>query len=443
MNNIKTVNIKTPMGIKLTLIPFIVFIFLKIGSANTVSITNFTLVLFYIWLLSVFLAKPRVVFKILNQIHYYSLFIFLLFLFLGFSYANGVFSTVKAIGAFIQVLAPIFMYEFYSKFLSKKTVRNLIVITLGIYIYYSFKTILYLELNPLAAREMVSIGVDDSLLIGGGFSLAYGFAILIPVLVYLAFNYSKFEEQIFINNLFTRVLIFFAIIVFLVTIYQSMFAISFLIMLFGSLYSLIRMNKVKKKNNTLLYGVFIIAVFIILSANQLMPLLQNYLASLNTVISNKLLVLLNLSDYSNIKDTGSLGTRLELYMNSFYIWLDNPFLGVAYKYDFSTTKMIAIGMGAHSEWLDLLAKYGLLSVFLMIYIFTPKKVYKYNQGYKLGFILFIILGFLNPIYIFNIFFIVFFYSPLLDDYFFSFQNNNKWNKNENHIIQHCKLDNIN
>lgn len=425
MNNIKTVNIKTPMGIKLTLIPFIVFIFLKIGSANTISITNFTLVLFYIWLLSVLLAKPRVVFKILNQVHYYSLFIFLLFLFLGLSYSNGVFTSIKGIGAFIQVLAPIFMYEFYSKFLSKKTVRNLIVITLGIYIYYSIKTILYLELNPLAAREMVSIGVDDSLLIGGGFSLAYGFAILIPVLVYLASNYLKFEEEIFISKLFTRVLIFSTIIIFTVTIYQSMFAISFLLMLFGSLYAFIEMNKVRKKNKTFIFSVILLVAFILLSANLLMPLLQNYLASLNTVISNKLLVLLNLSDYANIEDTGSLGARLHLYMNSFYIWLENPFLGVAYKYDFNTIKMIAIGMGAHSEWLDLLAKYGIFSILLMTYIFKAKKVYKYNQGYKLGFILFIILGFLNPIYIFNIFFIVFFYTPLLDDYFFSFQNNDK------------------
>lgn len=422
MNNIKTVNIKTPMGIKLTLIPFITFIFLKIGSANTVSITNITLVLFYVWFLSVFFAKPRVVFKILNQNHYYSLFIFLLFLFLGLSFANGVFTSIKAIGAFIQVLAPIFMYEFYSRFLSKKTMRNLIVVTLGIYIYYSLKTIIYLKLNPLAAREMVSIGVDDSLLIGGGFSLAYGFAILIPVLVYLIINNSKFIKQIFINNFSTRVLIIFAVITFLVTVYQSMFAISFLIMLFGSLYALLRMNKDKAKNNILFFGVILLVVTFFLFANQLMPLLQNYLASLNTVISNKLLVLLNLSDYANIEDTGSMGVRLQLYMNSFYIWLENPFFGIAYKYDFSTTKMIALGMGDHSEWLDLLAKYGLFSVFLMIYIFKAKKVYKYNQGYKLGFILFIILGFLNPIYIFNIFFIVFFYTPLLDDYFFSYQN---------------------
>lgn len=413
---------KTPIDIKLTLIPFVVFIFLKIGDANTDKLTQIALVLFYLWLLSVLSVRPKTVFQILNHSHYAALSIFLLFLFLGFSYANGFFTTMKGIGAYIQVFSPIFMYEFYSKFLTKKTLRILIILILGIYIYYSVITIKYLEINPLAARDMVSYGVRDSLMIGGGFSLAYGFAILLPVLMYLTINYSKFREFIFINNLFTRIILISVAILFLVVIFKSMFAISFLVMLFGCVYVLLRMNKVKKVNNIRIFGAVLLAVFIALSANQIVSFFNSYLGSANSVINSKLLVVLNLSEHSTMGDTGSLGVRIQLYLESLQIWLENPFFGIAYRYDFDTSKMIVAGLGNHSEWLDSLAKYGIFFIFFIIYIYKSKKVYKNIQGYKLALILFIIIGLLNPIHLFNIYFVVFFYAPLLDNYFFGFKS---------------------
>ncbi len=80
-----------------------------------------------------------------------------------------------------------------------------------------------------------------------------------------------------------------------------------------------------------------------------------------------------------------------------------------------------VGSLEHSEWFDLLAKFGLFSIFLMVYLFRPKKVYKGNQGFKLAFIFLLILGMLNPVHFFNIYFIVFFYIPLVDDYLFADQ----------------------
>ncbi|MEO7048017.1 MAG: hypothetical protein ABI091_22145, partial [Ferruginibacter sp.] len=106
----------------------------------------------------------------------------------------------------------------------------------------------------------------------------------------------------------------------------------------------------------------------------------------------------------------------------FYVWIEHPIFGIGYEYGFSTPKMMAAGLGNHSEWLDSLATYGIFIIFLMIYLFKSKKVYRQNQGYKLALILFIITGFVNPIHLFNIYFVVFFFVPLLDNYFFDWKN---------------------
>lgn len=412
---------KTSFGIKLTLIPFMVLLFLKIGSANTSNIVNFSLILFYFWVLSILLVKPREVFKILKQKHYLALFVFIILLYIGYSYVNGLFTTIKFIGSFIQVFAPIFMYEFYSKFLSSKSLRNLIIIILGIYVYYSIKTILYLELNPLAARQIISIGLDDSLLIGGGFSLSYGFAILVPVLVYLILNSSNFGVNVLFNKLISRLLLVIVTILFITTIYKSMFTISFITMLLGSLFVFYKMKKGKKSNNITLVLVFLLSIFIIVIINQYLPSIQSFLQTLDTVIGYKLIAVFESFDQGQVVSDGGFKGRVDLYLESFYTWIENPFLGIAYKSDFNVLKMKEIGLGNHSEWFDLFAKYGLFAILLITYIFKPKNAYKKNKGHKLALLLFTVIGFLNPIHIFNIYFIVFFYAPLLDNYFFNYK----------------------
>lgn len=411
--------IKTPLAIKLTFIPFFVFIFLKIGASNTNSLIQITLVLFYFWLGSVLIIKPKTVFQVLREKHYFVLFIFILFLYFSYAFANGLIITIMGVGAQLQVLSPIFMYEFYSKFLSTKSQRYLIIITLCFYVYYSFQTVQYLESNPMAARDMISVGVSDSLLIGGGFSLAYGFSILIPILIYITINYTKFKENLFLNNLFTRTLLILLIVIFFVVVYKSMFAISFVIMIFAGMYVLLKMNINKKTNNIKIFVFLLISFFGFITVNQLKSFLYNYLDSLNSVISDKLVIILNLSDNGNLDSTSSLGVRLELYLQSFYTWLDNPFLGIGYLYEYNTARMIAAGLGNHSEWLDLLAKHGIFAVLSFAYLFMPKKTYVNKQGFNLSIKIFLIAGFLNPIYLFNIFFVVYFFAPLLDDYFFS------------------------
>lgn len=412
----------TSVNIQLTLVLFFAFIFLKIGEANTKYVTQITLVLFYFWLLSILFFRSKTVIQILHQSHYLALFVFVLFLFFGLSASNGIFTSVKGIGAYLQIYAPIFMYEFYIKFFSKKTQRIIIIIIFCIYIFYSLQTIEYLQSNPSAARDMVSIGVPVSLMIGGGFSLAYGFSILLPVLLYIAINYSKSKEKLVYNKPLTRFILIIIILIFWIVVYKSMFAISFLVMIFGGIYALFRMNKAKKTNNFWFLGIIILSVLLYITASQFMSFLNNFLSSFNTVITRKLIIILNLSHYSNINDTGSLGARIEFYLESLNTWTSHPFFGIGYKYDFSTPKMMAAGLGNHSEWLDSLAKYGIFIIFLLIYIFKPKKVYKNIQGYKLGLILFVITGFLNPIHLFNIYFVVFFFVPLLDNYFFNQQH---------------------
>ena len=151
-----------------------------------------------------------------------------------------------------------------------------------------------------------------------------------------------------------------------------------------------------------------------LGQDYLIQPLTDFLQSKDSVLSNKILIVINLSQVSDIEHIGSMGERIMLTNSSLQTWFENLFFGIAYKYDFDGVRMMNAGLGNHAEWFDLLAKYGLLSLFLFYYIFCPKKVYSNNKNYSISLVLLLVLGFLNPNHIFNIYFVTFFFAPMLN-----------------------------
>lgn len=408
-NNIETkyysAKMRTPLDIKVTLILFAIVLVLKIGMSNTYENEVFSLILFYVWFFSCLIFRPKITLKILRQKHYFVLSIFLLYFFFGNSFSNGLFTGIKSTGAYIQYLSPIFMYEFYSRFSSKKVDRLLIIFIMSIYLYFSIRTLLYLDINPLAARKMISSGIDDVIMIGGGFSLSYGFAILIPVLIYIIMNMRNVRH--------IKIFYYSIVILFFLVILKSQFATSFFLVLLGFLYV---MAYKMKQNKTLLFFSFLLLIVFYLSQDYLIRELTNYLNTLDSVFSNRVLLTLEIKQADNMRDLGTFGSRVTLFTNTLHLWFDNLFFGVAYKLDFDQDKMMNAGVGNHAEWIDLLAKHGLVSLSLLYYIFCSKKVYLNNFSFRISLLLLFILGFLNPVHIFNIFFVVFFFAPLLERY---------------------------
>lgn len=59
-------------------------------------------------------------------------------------------------------------------------------------------------------------------------------------------------------------------------------------------------------------------------------------------------------------NSGDLSARFDLIEKSFQTFFDNFFIGIGYKYAYSFGDMFYIGVGSHSEWIDSLAKYGII-----------------------------------------------------------------------------------
>lgn len=412
-----------PLRIKITYIPFLILLVLKIGSANSVYFEKLSYIVFFIWFLSCITFNLQTVITILKQKHYAILFIFLIYYFILGSVINGVFTAMKSLGGFIQHLSPIFMYEFYSIFENKKNNRMFLIMITGILIFFSIKAILALETDPLIARAIVAGNVNEEMMIGGGYSLAYALAIIVPALLY--FIISKNDKNpitVFKNIVFekTQTLIMLLIVIFFCfVVIKSMYAISLLILIVGCFYAVLVASFTRNK---LLFGILIFLTITSLFLNQL--LIHEFINYLNKFDPNLLIrKLIEVSDYiQNASDSyidiyGSFGGRISMYFDSLNVFLDNIIWGIAYKYELNQDMMMSAGLGNHSEWFDTLARYGIFGILYIWFLISVKKTYWGQKGFMIAYSIFFILGFFNPIHLFTIFFATFYFVPKLNKYF--------------------------
>ena len=103
----------------------------------------------------------------------------------------------------------------------------------------------------------------------------------------------------------------------------------------------------------------------------------------------------------------TLGVRFDLYLMSLDSFWNNPIFGLAHKQMPGSEIMV----GNHSEWFDLLAKYGIFGLLMAFFFILVRKKYFKNKGFAIAFFLFFALGFINPLQVFTIYFAAFYYVP--------------------------------
>jgi len=101
-------------------------------------------------------------------------------------------------------------------------------------------------------------------------------------------------------------------------------------------------------------------------------------------------------------ESSDFNTRMELIGTSFNTFLNNPILGVGYKYGYIFERSSEVGMGNHNEWVDALAKYGLMGgvFYILVFLFALQNIYrKSNKKVSSGLAFIVIfLGFFNPFF---------------------------------------------
>lgn len=420
---IKTDSNSIPLGIKITYIPFLILLIFKIGHSNSADITNLGYIVFFIWFYICFIFNPKEVINVLRKKHYVILYIFLLYHFIIGITANGVWVATKSTGVFVQYLSPMFMYEFYSRFENKKfNSINLMLIT-GILVYFSVSTIFYLNIDPFFARDIFSSGVDEEVIVGGGYALSYGLTLIVPALLYyfiviIRKRNKRFflRDKVKVKYLYLLVLLI-TMLIFSYVILKSMFMISILITIFGFLCAIVLSLSNKITDKYLFWIMIFLSILFLLTNELIFQFIESLLTDDHDLIKLKLLAMRS-SFEVGVDPYDSLGGRVTLYINSLKIFLDNFFFGIGYQYKLDYLLMRDAGLGQHTEWFDILAVYGIFSVFLIWFIISwGKNIYSQKVGFRISFLCLLIVGFLNPIHLFTLFFATFYFIPTIDDHF--------------------------
>lgn len=422
MDSFKAVNTVQPSYKIYFTIPYIILILLSLKTFYFRYVA-FACVLMFI---CIFLLGRSEIF--IKRKYLYLIWFVIGYSFLGLIY-GGPIQIIKNISMVILVLAPFFIFDWtFSPVRKNNREQNsklLIKVMTPVLIYNVIATLYYLFRNPYIARYMANFdssrGIDRSMgiivdlpiAIGGGYVLIYGIILLPVVLLYLAKNiYSKLLTKISYITIAAFLLYF---------VIKSGFATAFILSTAGIIFVILSAKNQKIINNILIVSL-IIVVSIVLMNTQLLSDIINIITSVlpqDSIISVRLneIVPALYGTSSNISSFSMRLNGLETTLNAF---LENPILGVGYKVGFDYIAVSSF-IGLHTEWIDLLAQYGLfLGLPLLLFIGLSFKdllnIFKGTQMetiIKTVVFMIIVLGFLNPILTTSVFVIAMVYIPCL------------------------------
>lgn len=331
---------------------------------------------------------------------------FVLYLFLIFCFLTS-FDINRTYSLFVR-FSPILFFKIYRDILydypELKTIsKKFVYLWFGALLFFCYKSFVYLQSNPMGLREIVSIAKDDTVAIGGGFALPYALCIFIPFLV------NKLKQGI-LNNLFEKGLWILFIVVGVCLVAMSLYMTALVLLSIGVVWSFVKDYSAQRR---VVFAILIL--FITFICYEYVPMLLKYISGEDTMVLmrrfDEIDSILRGNDISKSKDFYS---RLTRSFSSLLLFLENPFIGVGYKVSYNSYELENLGVGSHAQWFDILAIYGAFAFLLIYYLVRGGKDVYTNGKVNLTLSLFIILGFLNPVFQFTIIFVAFFLSPLIN-----------------------------
>lgn len=290
----------------------------------------------------------------------------------------------------------------------KKTKKQVFIFLMVSILLGCAYTLYRIQANPLLPRilAMSASGVEKYL--GGNVNTVgiltygeiYGMALIIPSILYWISQKQGQKKLIPITIL----------IIFTITIFKAQFAIAFIFVMVSIALYLIMCGGLSNAR-FIISGVFLV-VAIIVAVNWDSILSIIYSANiLPSALQQKAHELLLYSEGGNLAGT-NLYSRSTYYAQSFKAIAQNNFVGKVFSNN-------ASGAG-HSEWEDMAANYGILAPILVYSFFHKfsKKVFVFLEDkaitvYRLQLLIFIIIGFVDPIFHSRTMSFLLFLSPLI------------------------------
>jgi hypothetical protein len=358
-----------------------------------------------IWIATTFAVSPQTVIRLPLA---YLLFLFWVLLVVVLPSA-GSDDAVKLTTGVGLALGPIIMYDTLlgGATSASQRRRNAFTLFVGLapmVLWLIAVNIYYLAQNPMLARYLTSdqyfdahlVGAGLPVAMGGGFDFIYGVLLLSPVAMYLARRDGL--------RVFERALLVALSLLVLILVYMANFATAFLVCAVTTAISLFG-----RSSSRISLASYAVAASLVLSG---LLLARQFLSSAivgvaaffpsGSVIGRRLDELSELLVQS--VRTTSVGFRFDSALLSLSSFLDSPLFGQAYLVGFNFARESA-HVGQHSEWIDTLARYGIIgSFFLLGFIYAAlRRLHAAHAGSEhqrlivVPILAIVVLGFANPI----------------------------------------------
>lgn len=289
---------------------------------------------------------------------------------------------------FIYMLFLYIIYLYYLFLDNEKGKKVLVWTILLSFALTALITIFAIKDNPLLSKliSTADSGIQRSGV--GSFHFIYAIAIICSCIL------SYFKEI----SLSKKILLSFIVCLYIYTVFSAGFVIAILLFIATLFLVLVPINK---------YYIILIFLFIsstiILNKETISLWIYNFADFFNNdIISGRLKDISYFILGQNLDEFSSVGNRWQGLILSFNTFIKNPFTGVGAFYDLDH---ISRGVGGHSQWLDDLARYGILGVLpFWLFLFS---VYKQSMMFyntfnlkvnRIFWLYILMLGFINPIF---------------------------------------------
>ena len=305
-------------------------------------------------------------------------------------------------------LSPILIYILYKNILIRHPeftpiIKRTIYASVAILLFYCYKSFVFIQENPAGLRELISNEKDDSVIIGGGFALPYALCIFIPFVV------DRFK-LFFVGKLFDTVLFSTLAITGSLLILYSLYMTALIILFAGCFWAIARELPRAKK---------VIVITLAVSSfyagyNLIQPMLEYVSGEETRVLVNRFEEIDSMLQGNEVSESEDFYSRIQLSISSINTFLENPIGGVGWMANYDSFKMEQIGVGQHAQWFDIFAIYGFFSIFIILLVRRANQDIYTNHKNNISNLLFMIVGFLNPILLFTIVFVAYFMAPLIN-----------------------------
>lgn len=362
-------------------------------------------IVFFMWFICSYSAYTPVVSKTLRMKETVPLYIFCLFYGVTMMYRHDVVYSVSAVLSMFELFSPFLMYRILR--IETSFMRRIVFLAITAIVIANV-TVCYIYMN-FSITHYGLRDIEEFMEYKNTFFLVYSVAILVPFIIYYLSHQEKTKKKWFKN--FKTLIALGACLILILFILQAQFMTAIVLMLTGGVLAFVY----KRRGALVAVPIAAALVLGLFSAfsDDLIRIADNNDA---TAVSSRIEELQHILS-NNAENADDYSIRQDKSQSSLQTFIENPIIGVFYKYkDMNEAKHY--GIGNHAEWLDTLAKYGLFGILLFVFIYKAIKKQRLAVGTNIHYILFGVLGFLNPVLGFYLVCSVFLYMPLLNKVYF-------------------------